>query len=149
MLLNQTKHCSCQLYQTSEKMSRHMTKPTKWPVRTAKTRISLGIRPVWSEPSLSTWRNLGSLAIHWAHSKDSDQTGRMPRLIWVFAGCTGHFVGFVVLRLKSIISICINSYLIYRHVEIMFTNMTTSEDCWGGVILRIDKITTSVYNSSL
>ena len=29
-------------------------------------------------------------------SKDSDQTGRMPRLIWVFAGHKGHFVGFVM-----------------------------------------------------
>ena len=64
-----------------------MTKPTKW-VRPAKTQISLGIRPVWSESSLSAWRKLGSLATHWAHSKDSDQTGWMPRLIWVFAGCT-------------------------------------------------------------
>ena len=27
-------------------------------------------------------------------TEDSDQTGRMPRLIWVFAGRTGHFVGF-------------------------------------------------------
>ena len=26
----------------------------------------------------------------------TDQTGRMPRLIWVFAGCTGIFVGFVM-----------------------------------------------------
>ena len=38
-----------------------------------------------SESSLSTWRKLGSLATHWAHSEDSDQTGGMPRLIWVFA----------------------------------------------------------------
>ena len=29
-------------------MSRIMTKPTKWLVRSAKTQISLGIRPVWS-----------------------------------------------------------------------------------------------------
>ena len=35
-----------------------------------------------------------------ADIKDSDQTGRMPRLIWVFAGRTSYFVGFVVLRLK-------------------------------------------------
>ena len=68
-------------------MSRDMTKPTKW-VRPAKTQISLGIRPVWSESSLSAWRCLWSLAIHWAHSEDSDQTGWMPRLIWVFAGRT-------------------------------------------------------------
>ena len=57
-------------------------------LRPAKTQISLGIRPVWSESSLSTWRKLGSSATHWAHSEDSDQTLRMPRLIWVFAGCT-------------------------------------------------------------
>ena len=54
-------------------MSRLMTKPTKWSVRPAKTQISLGICPVWSESSLSTWRKLGSLATHWAHSEDSDQ----------------------------------------------------------------------------
>ena len=38
--------------------------------------------------SLSAWRKFGSLATHWVHSEDSDQTGRMPRLIWVFAGRT-------------------------------------------------------------
>ena len=31
-------------------------------------------------------------------SEDSDQTGRMPRLIWVFAGRTCHFDGFVMRR---------------------------------------------------
>ena len=31
-------------------------------------------RPVWSESLLSAWRKLGSLATHWAHSEDSDQT---------------------------------------------------------------------------
>ena len=63
-------------------------KTNKMEVRPTKTQISLGIRPVWSESSLSTWRKLGSLATHWAHSEDSDQTGQMPRLIWVFTGCT-------------------------------------------------------------
>ena len=70
------------------KLSHLMTKSTKWHVRPAKTQISLCIRPVWSESLLSMWRKLGSLASHWAQSKDSDQTGRMPRLIWVFAWCT-------------------------------------------------------------
>ena len=41
----------------------------------------------------------GTLSTHWAHSEDSDQTGRMPRLIWVFAGRTCHFVSFVMWRL--------------------------------------------------
>ena len=47
-------------------------KTTKWHVRPAKTKISLGIRPVWSEASPShAWRKLGSsAAILWAHSED-------------------------------------------------------------------------------
>ena len=77
-------------------LSRLTTKPTKWPLCPAKTQISLGICPVWSESSLSTWRSIGSSVIHWAHCKDSDQTGWMSRLIWVFAGPTDHFVGFVM-----------------------------------------------------
>ena len=72
------------------------TKPTKWHVRPAKTQIGLGICPVWSNYSRSAWRKLGSLVTHWAHSKDSEQTGWIPRLIWVFAGRTCHFVGYFV-----------------------------------------------------
>ena len=36
-----------------------------------------------------------------ANSEVSNQTGRMPRPIWVFAGCRGHFVGFVMRQLRS------------------------------------------------
>ena len=85
------------IYQCSyNDKSRLVRKPTKSHVLPAKTQISLGIRPVWSESSLSAWRKLGSLATHWAHREESDQIGRMPRLIWVFAGHTDHFVGFVM-----------------------------------------------------
>ena len=73
------------LYKTFEPLH---DKTNKVSVHQAKTQISLGICPVWSESSLSAWRKLGPLATHWAHSEDSDQTGWMPRLIWVFAGCT-------------------------------------------------------------
>ena len=61
-----------------------MTKPTKW--LCAQRRL----RSAWAsaQSSLSAWRNLGSLASHWAHSEDSYQNGRMLRLIWVFAGHT-------------------------------------------------------------
>ena len=85
-------------------MSHLMTKPTKWKVRPAKTQISLSIRPVWSESSLSAWRKLGFLATHWAQSEDSDQTGRMPKLFWVIAGRTCRFVGFIMRWLKYISS---------------------------------------------
>ena len=55
-----------------------MTKPTKWHVRPAKTQISLGIRPVWSESSLYTqWVAKDPSFLH-MDSEDSDQTGRMP-----------------------------------------------------------------------
>ena len=63
-------------------------KTNKMTVRPAKTQISLGIRPVWSESSLSAWSKLGSFATHWANSEDSDQTVQMSRLIRVFAGRT-------------------------------------------------------------
>ena len=33
-------------------------------------------------------------------SEDSDQTGQMTRLIWVFAGHIGYFLGFFVQHLK-------------------------------------------------
>ena len=84
----------------TRKLSRDVTKPTKWVCAqqrlrsawaTAQSDQSLrcpGIRPIWSESSLSAWRNLESLAAHWAHSEDSYQTGRMSRLIWVFTGRT-------------------------------------------------------------
>ena len=39
-------------------------------------------------------------------SENYEQTGRMPRLIWVFAGRTGHFVGFVMLHLIGSCWLC-------------------------------------------
>ena len=57
-------------------------------VRPAKTQISLGIRPVWSESSLcAQWVAKDPRFLH-VDSEDSDQTGQMPRLIWVFVGHT-------------------------------------------------------------
>ena len=44
---------------------------------------------------LCTWRMFGSLATCKMHSEDSDRTGRMSRLTWVFTGRSGHFGGFV------------------------------------------------------
>ena len=61
-------------------------KTNKMDVHPVKTEINLGIHPVWSESSLSAWRNIESLATDWVHSEDSDQTGWMPRLIQVFTG---------------------------------------------------------------
>ena len=75
-------------------------KTNKMSVRPAKTQIS----PVWSESSLCTeWAAEDLRFIH-EDSKDSDQIGQMPRLIWVFAGhalillvlsCRGSFVAYL------------------------------------------------------
>ena len=77
-----------------------MTKPAKLSVHPAKTQISLGICQVRSESSLCTQWAAEDPMFLYADSEDSDQTGRMPRLIRVFAGCKGHFVGFVMRRLN-------------------------------------------------
>ena len=110
-------------------MSHLMTKPTKWHVRPAKTQISLG---GWSESSqCAQWVAKDPSFLH-ADSEDSDQTGRIPRLIWVFAGRSYHFVGFVMSRLlfsqhlKTITDSCIlkleHVYLI--HCRALFANQT-------------------------
>ena len=75
-------------------------KTNKMTVRPAKTQISLGIRSVWPESSLSVWRKLVSLATHWAHSEDSDQPGHPDAqadqsLRWAHT----HLIGFVMSRL--------------------------------------------------
>ena len=69
-------------------MSHSMTKPTKWPVRPAKTQISLDIRPVWSESLLcALWIAKDPVPLQ-AETLISLQSGRMPRLTWVFPGHT-------------------------------------------------------------
>ena len=66
------------------------------------------VRSVWSESSLCTqWVARDPMFLH-ADSEDSAQTGRMPRLIWGFAGRTCHCVGFVMQWLNKNIQ---NSHL--------------------------------------
>ena len=65
----------------TENMSRDMTNPTKWVCAQRRLRSAWASAESGQSLSLSAWRKLGSLATHWAHSEDSDQT-----VIWVFAG---------------------------------------------------------------
>ena len=103
-------------------------KTNKMTMRPAKTQISLGIHSVWPESSLSAWRKLGSLAIHWAHSEDSDQTGWMPRLIWVFAGRTYHLVGFVMRRLIYLYLQYFLLYLMPPFVFVFLSHLVSRQD---------------------
>ena len=104
------------------RMSRRVTKPTNWHVHPAKTQISLGIRPVWSESSLcAQWVAKDPSFLH-ADSEDSDQTGQMPRLIWVWAHmpfcwfCHETAQISIPLRVKPVISPTIKVYcLLAQH----------------------------------
>ena len=64
-------------------MSMRMTQPTKWCAPSEDS-----VRQAWSESLLcALWVAKDPILLH-ADSEVSDQTGRMPRLIWVFAGST-------------------------------------------------------------
>ena len=86
-------------------------KTNKMSVRPAKTQISLGIQPVWSESSLcAQWVAKDPSFLH-ADREDSDQTGRMPRLTRVFAGrtlillvlsCHGSIIVYIIFCMFSI-----------------------------------------------
>ena len=74
------------------------------PVLSESSQISLGIHPVWSESSLFIqWVAKDPSFLH-TDSEDSDQTGQIPRLIWVFAGCT----------LNLLVLSCRGSYLLLK-----------------------------------
>ena len=101
-ILCKTSRC-CSTVEKSQ-MSHLMTKQTQWHVRPANTQISLGIHTVWSDSLLcAQWVAKDPSFLH-ADSEDSDQTWRMPRLIWVFAGRT-----FILLVLSWGGSYCLQS----------------------------------------
>ena len=80
-------------------------------VRPAKIQISLRIRAVWSESSLCAFRIANDAKFIRENNEDSDQTARMRRLIWVFAGRTCQKVRFLTSRSavwsNNIIRICL------------------------------------------
>ena len=95
-------------------------------MRPAKTQISLGIHPVWSQSSLSAWRKLGSLAIHWAHGEDADQTGQVHQALiqknWrlTLNSCVNGAAKFSKTNLISVHSCCdLNSW---RYLKIVITS---------------------------
>ena len=70
----------------------------------------------------------GSLAVHWTHSEDSDRTGQIIRLIWVFVGrtlilwvlsCRGSFMQFE--RLSKLLHCKYNCTYTYTYHEIVMS----------------------------
>ena len=78
-------------------------------VRPGKIQISLRIRAVWSESSLSAIQTAKGVKFLQADNKDSNQTARLRRLIWVFVGRTCpklHFLFFFCLK------VCLIMYML-------------------------------------
>ena len=80
-----------------------MTKSTKWPCAPNEDSRSAWASAQSGQSPLVAWRNIGPLTTYW----DSDQTstGRMPRLIWVFAGRTCHRAA-VQIFLRTNLELC-------------------------------------------
>ena len=94
-------------------MSRDTTKPAKWGCAQGR------LRSAWAsaqsdQSSLSAWRNLGFLAPI-KRTVKTDQTGQMPRLIWVFGGHTTTLLvlscrGSNVNKANSILSLTVRTF---------------------------------------
>ena len=101
-----------------------MTKQTKWHVHPATTQD----QPSHIYPC--SLIRVTSLCAQWeakdprflyADSEDSDQTGPMPGMISIFAGHTGHFVGFAMLPLIYVLKIASKSANV-KMVLIIYVN---------------------------
>ena len=80
--------------------SQNVRKHTFWHVR--QQRLKSACASAQSDQSfLSVWRHFASLPIQNAHSEYSDETARMRRLIWNFAGRTISTIHFRTLALEG------------------------------------------------
>ena len=104
-------------------------KTNKVTVRPAKTQISLGIRPVWSESSLSTWRKLWSLATHWAQAKTLIRPGGCPgwsesslgaQLLCCFFHVAAHMPKQVLLAIQLVVVIHYLTYEPSHEIMVLF-----------------------------
>ena len=107
-----------------------MTKPTKWVCAQRRLRSAWAFAQSDQSSSLSTWRNLGSLASHWAHSEDwSDWVDAQADLSlrWVHI----HFVGFVMSRLICHQQIGKGIALVTSHRQLpaVFSNTNLDNKC--------------------
>ena len=80
--------------------------PTKWSVHPAKTQVSLGTHPVWSESSLSAWGSTGSLATQKVTVKT------LIRLGW----CPGWSESSLGAHASLLVLPCCGSNLLWRSI---------------------------------
>ena len=94
-------------------------------VRPAKIQISLRVRAVWSESSLGAIQiHTGAQFLH-SDNKDSNQTARMRRLIWVFVVRTCQKVRFLTLRLIYWVLVCKN----YENTPFKYIENFITKNC--------------------
>ena len=154
-------------------LSRSTIKPTKWPVRPAKTHISLGIGPVWSEPSLSAWRNIGSLSTqmsaqrslwsNWADVQAESSLGAQITLFvlscsfvhYIYWKCTDYmqciiFYCVIALHLKERWLIRPIKCILTRFRSARITDLKSNTNClhiptWKQLRVRLSLICTSCF----
>ena len=73
-------------------LTRNVRERTFGHVRPTKTQISLRIRAVWSESSLSTWKIFVSLGIKIPISEDSDQTALNANIVSIAWNIKAYFL---------------------------------------------------------
>ena len=81
-------------------------------VRPAKTQISLGIRPFWSESLLSAWRNLGSLP-----------NERTVKTLIRLGGCLGWSESSLGAQVLLLVLSCLCSY--YHYFRMVYSPAVT------------------------
>ena len=89
------------------------------------------------------WVDKGSLLLQ-ANSEDSDTTGHLPRLIRVFAGCTCHFIGFVMRG--SCRKILRSSHQFVYAAPTMESHIHLFNTSLGNTKLSIKLLTVMIYN---
>ena len=100
--------------------------------------LKVGICSVWSASLLGIqWVAKDSTFLH-ADREETDRTGWMPMLIWVFAGCTGHFVGFVVLWFKNDLPVFQPIRILLWFLSNITFRMPTSVYWWNWHVIQLN-----------
>ena len=125
------------------KLCRDMTKPTRCLHAPAKTQTRPDGWPVCSESSLSAWRNLGSLATHWAHSEDWSEWADAQAdisLRWAHS----HFVGFVMSWLKLFV---FQDEIRDDRPILPYHNRRTARKAFANCLWKLCKVVSIFYGS--
>ena len=108
-------------------MSCSMTEPTKWHMQPAKTQISLGICPVWSESSLTAQLVAKNPKVLDADSEDSSDwvdAHADPSLCW-FCHASAHIIDMRRVMRKAVYAIC-------KHSRSLISTFVVR--CWDSTI---------------